>query len=127
MKTSALISALFASSALAAIGSYCHDSKVYFILKNTSTASTNAYSKTSKCSSLNGYTKTNLCPNDPADVKCCFYPDCNSNGYCQKDTLSCSGTYSTGDCPGPSGYRCCNVRKPPICSRGDRTKRCIPL
>ncbi|OHE99972.1 hypothetical protein CORC01_04619 [Colletotrichum orchidophilum] len=85
MKVSALVSALFVSGALAAIGGYCHDSKGNY----------GTCQKTSKCSSLNGYTKTGLCPNDPADVKCCFYPDCNSNGFCQKDTLSCSGSYST--------------------------------
>ncbi|EFQ31150.1 uncharacterized protein GLRG_06294 [Colletotrichum graminicola M1.001] len=119
MKASALNSALSLSGALAAIGSYCKDSKGNY----------GTCQKVNKCKSLNGYTKTDLCPNDPDDVKCCFYPDCNSNGFCQRDSLSCSGTYFTGDCSGSTTYRCCNLRtgKPPICSRDEKTRRCIPL
>ncbi|TDZ67332.1 putative secreted protein [Colletotrichum trifolii] len=116
MKISTFVSALFFSSAFAAIGSYCTDSK-----GNIGTCQ-----KTSKCKSLDGTIRSNLCPNDPNDVKCCLYPECNSNGICKKDTLSCSGSYSTGDCPGPKGYRCCNERKPPLCTRGDKGRRCIP-
>ncbi|KAK2058196.1 hypothetical protein LY76DRAFT_514754, partial [Colletotrichum caudatum] len=119
IRTSALVSALFLPSSLAAIRIYCKDSKGNY----------GTCQKVSKCDSLNGYTKTNLCPNDPDDAKCCFYPDCNSIGFCQRNSLSCSGTYSTGDCPGPAGYRCCNLRtgKPPICSRDGKVRRCIPL
>ncbi|KAF6808758.1 glycoside hydrolase family 24 protein [Colletotrichum sojae] len=81
--------------------------------------------KTSKCNSLDGIIRSNLCPDDPADVKCCFYPECNGSNICKKDTLPCSGSYSTGDCPGPKGYRCCNERLPPICGRGVKDRRCI--
>ncbi|GKT52289.1 uncharacterized protein ColSpa_12470 [Colletotrichum spaethianum] len=95
MRTSALVSALFFSSALAAIGSYCKDSKHPVLIDLTLQGNYGTCQKVTKCKSLNGYTKTNLCPNDPDDVKCCFYPDCNSNGFCQRDSISCSGTYST--------------------------------
>ncbi|WDK10605.1 hypothetical protein CGRA01v4_01884 [Colletotrichum graminicola] len=119
MKASALNSALSLSGALAAIGSYCKDSKGNY----------GTCQKVNKCKSLNGYTKTDLCPNDPDDVKCCFYPDCNSNGFCQRDSLSCSGTYFTAWFLDAELGQCCNLRtgKPPICSRDEKTRRCIPL
>ncbi|KAF9874465.1 glycoside hydrolase family 24 protein [Colletotrichum karsti] len=118
MKASTLVSALLFSSALAAIGDYCKDSK-----GNYGTCQT-----TSKCNSLDGTYTSNLCPNDPANVKCCFFPKCNSTGRCQKDSLSCGGGYTTGDCPGPTHYRCCNAaKKPPICPRGTLGRRCIPI
>lgn len=38
----------------------------------------------------------NKCPNDPANVKCCLYPDCKTeSGICKKDSLSCPGGYVT--------------------------------
>ncbi|KAL0940318.1 glycoside hydrolase family 24 protein [Colletotrichum truncatum] len=116
MKVSAIVSALFFTAALADIGDYCKDSK-----GNIGTCQL-----TSKCNKLDGTIVKNLCPNDPDNVRCCFYPSCNGNGICKKDTLSCAGAYSTGDCPGPKGYRCCNKElKPPICGRGENDRRCI--
>ncbi|KAF0325235.1 hypothetical protein GQ607_007562 [Colletotrichum asianum] len=119
MKASFLISALLISSALGAIDDYCTDSN-----GNVGTCQ-----KTSKCSSLNGLTVNNKCPNDPANVKCCLYPDCKTeSGICKKDSLSCPGGYVTGECPGKAHYRCCKwAQKPPICTRGDKGRRCIPV
>lgn len=51
------------------------------------------------------------CPNDPANIKCCTKPKCGtgSTSSCRwtLGVSSCSGSTLTGQCPGPSGFKCC--------------------
>ena len=61
---------------------------------------------TDDCSSGSGTSTAGFCPDDPADVKCCTKPSCGSSGNCRW-TSSCSGTTLSGQCPGPSDFKCC--------------------
>lgn len=61
--------------------------------------------QTSDCN--NGGTSTaGFCPDDPDDVQCCTKSSCGSGGDCRW-TSSCSGTTLSGQCPGPSTFKCC--------------------
>lgn len=55
---------------------------------------------------------TGYCPNDPSDVKCCLSKSCTdtsgSSGICLNNPgSSCSGSFITGQCPGPTDVQCC--------------------
>jgi hypothetical protein len=45
------------------------------------------------------------CPSDPSDVKCCTKPVC-PKGNCRWSS-DCAGTSISGECPGPSSFKCC--------------------
>jgi len=40
-------------------------------------------------------------------------PTPNCNGQCQDNSLPCSGSYQSGDCPGPNNIQCCTGSGPP--------------
>ena len=61
---------------------------------------------TADCSDGSGTSTAGFCPDDPADVKCCTKSSCGSGGDCRW-TSSCSGTTLSGQCPGPTDFKCC--------------------
>ncbi|KAL8718363.1 MAG: hypothetical protein Q9225_004489 [Loekoesia sp. 1 TL-2023] len=61
---------------------------------------------TADCKDGSGTSTAGFCPNDPADVKCCTKSSCGSGGDCRW-TSSCSGTTLSGQCPGPTSFKCC--------------------
>ena len=63
--------------------------------------------KTTACSSSGGTTSNNGCPSDPADVKCCAKPRCGASGSNCRWSSDCGGTSTTGQCPGPNAFKCC--------------------
>ena len=61
---------------------------------------------TTDCSNGDGTSTSGYCPDDPADVKCCTKSSCGSGGDCRW-TSSCSGSMLSGQCPGPTDFKCC--------------------
>ncbi|EHA46691.1 hypothetical protein MGG_18077 [Pyricularia oryzae 70-15] len=63
------------------------------------------------CKGRNGQQPvTGACPNDPADVKCCLFPDCEDGVGMGCFLESECYTYThPGLCPGPSNYKCCAI------------------
>ncbi|KAI6350974.1 hypothetical protein MCOR25_010237 [Pyricularia grisea] len=91
---------LLATPVLGAIGSLCKANKV------TGTCQT-----TSWCKGRKGQQPvTGACPNDPDNVKCCIFPECEGDVGMGCFLESECYTYThPGLCPGPSNYKCCAI------------------
>jgi len=64
----------------------------------------------SACTAGGGTTISGACPWDSATVKCCSKKPClsgDSTSRCAWQS-DCPGTSSSGLCPGPSQFKCCN-------------------
>ncbi|RPA78103.1 hypothetical protein BJ508DRAFT_416722 [Ascobolus immersus RN42] len=98
MKLSVVLSLLsLAATGMAAIGDSCASGY------GTGTCKTDA-----NCTG--GFNVVGKCPNDPSSVKCCVPSTCSTpsgSGICRNTGKSCSGTYYSGYCPGPSDIKCC--------------------
>src|SRR2546423_11348243 len=64
---------------------------------------------TSACTNGGGTFISNACPGTPADIKCCSKTACGTDerGNCRFVSSCASGITESGQCPGPSTFKCC--------------------
>ncbi|KAI4143799.1 MAG: hypothetical protein L6R39_004450 [Caloplaca ligustica] len=87
---------LTATSALAALNGKCSVNGVSGVCLHTA-----------DCKSGSGTSTSGFCPDDPANVKCCTKSSCGSGGDCRWTASCTSGTTLSGQCPGPTDFKCC--------------------
>lgn len=64
---------------------------------------------TSACANKGGTSISGACPGTPADIKCCSKTMCGTDslGNCRFESSCASGITESGQCPGPSAFKCC--------------------
>ncbi|PNS19085.1 hypothetical protein CAC42_1821 [Sphaceloma murrayae] len=66
---------------------------------------------TTNCANAGGDSFVGFCPGTPNNVRCCIKADCSgSRSACLWTSQGCKGgTFLTGLCPGPAGFKCCRL------------------